>query len=89
MSEPDPVRSKVQELASESLKRGDATGWFDQLYRSADGAEQAIPWARMEPNVHLGAWLDRERVEGRGEGRWWSAAGWEMTRRSSHAAGST
>jgi SAM-dependent methyltransferase len=55
MTEPD--RSIVRRLADESLARGDATGWFDALYQSAEGAASVIPWADGAPNPNLVAWL--------------------------------
>jgi 2-polyprenyl-3-methyl-5-hydroxy-6-metoxy-1,4-benzoquinol methylase len=55
MTEPD--RSIVRKLADESLARGDATGWFDALYQSAEGAASVIPWADGAPNPNLVAWL--------------------------------
>lgn len=56
MSEPD--RSFVRRLAAESHARGDATGWFDVLYRHADGDLSAIPWADQIANEHLVQWLE-------------------------------
>jgi SAM-dependent methyltransferase len=56
MSEPD--RSFVRRLAAESHARGDATGWFDELYRHAEGDFAAIPWADQRPNEHLVQWLE-------------------------------
>jgi SAM-dependent methyltransferase len=60
------VRRKAGELARESLARGDATGWFDTLYRQADGDAAGISWADLAPNPNLVAWLDREHVAGGG-----------------------
>lgn len=56
MSEPD--RTFVRRLAAESHARGDATGWFDELYRHADGDLSAIPWADQVANEHLVQWLE-------------------------------
>ncbi len=56
MSEPD--RTFVRRLAAESNARGDATGWFDVLYRHADGDLSAIPWADQVANEHLVQWLE-------------------------------
>ncbi|MBY0587229.1 (d)CMP kinase [bacterium] len=59
----DPVRS----LAQQFLGRGDPTGWFDALYRSAGRDTSKIPWADRRPNEHLLSWLDRERIMGDGK----------------------
>ncbi len=58
MNEPD--RSLARRLARESLERGDATGWFDQLYSAAQGDPQAVPWADQHANCNLLAWLETQ-----------------------------
>ena len=60
-------REFVRSLAREHLSRGDATGWFDRLYRHAAGHAEVIPWADMWPNPHLIAWLDQHRIRGEGK----------------------
>ena len=50
MSDP---RARVREIAAEYIRKGDATGWFDALYREAADGKAAIPWADMEPNSRL------------------------------------
>ncbi|MCC6849649.1 MAG: class I SAM-dependent methyltransferase [Deltaproteobacteria bacterium] len=60
------VRRAAGDLARESLARGDATGWFDTLYRQADGDPGGVSWADLAPNPNLTAWLDREHVAGGG-----------------------
>jgi SAM-dependent methyltransferase len=55
---PDPRRSTARELAAIHLKQGDPLGWFDALYRAADGRAGVIPWADLRPNPHLLEWLD-------------------------------
>jgi SAM-dependent methyltransferase len=60
MSEPD--RTFVRRLAAESNARGDATGWFDMLYRHADGDVSAIPWADQVANEHLLQWLETKSL---------------------------
>lgn len=60
-------REFIRSIAREHLSRGDATGWFDRLYQHAAGDADALPWADREPNPHLIAWLDREKVRGDGK----------------------
>lgn len=55
MTEPD--RRRARELARESRQRGDPTGWFETLYREAQGDPGAIPWADLAPHPLLEAWL--------------------------------
>jgi SAM-dependent methyltransferase len=53
----EPDRALVRQLAAESLARGDATGWFDEVYRAAEGSSSAIPWADGQVNPSLANWL--------------------------------
>ena len=59
----DVRRAGARELAAQSLARGDATGWFEELYRTASSADD-IPWADLTPNPNLMAWLAEHRVDG-------------------------
>ncbi len=56
----------VDELAAESLRRGDPTGWFERVYARADGQGSGIPWARLSPEPGLVAWLDESGLAGQG-----------------------
>jgi SAM-dependent methyltransferase len=60
------ARRKAGDLARESLAAGDATGWFETLYRQAGGDPGGVSWADLAPNPNLVAWLDREHVAGGG-----------------------
>lgn len=48
----DP-RARARELCAESIARGDATGWFEQLYREAGDGTATIPWADRHPTPNL------------------------------------
>jgi SAM-dependent methyltransferase len=63
MSEPD--RSTARRLAQESLAKGDATGWFEALYTSAEGNASHIPWADLEVNPNLTDWLRSHLLDGK------------------------
>jgi len=65
--EKEEIRARQRELASEFASRGDATGWFEELYKQAAGDNQKISWADLEPNRFLRAWAKRSGL--RGEGR--------------------
>lgn len=54
-------REKLKQLVEDSYARGDATGWFEQLYAGASGKAEQIPWADLKPNPNLVDWLDREK----------------------------
>lgn len=58
-------RDEVRRLASESIARGDATGWFEALYRRAGGSWERIPWADLVPNPYLVEWLAASAGDGR------------------------
>jgi SAM-dependent methyltransferase len=49
----DAIRERTKQLAAESIERGDATGWFETLYAEAEGNNENIPWADLEPNKFL------------------------------------
>jgi SAM-dependent methyltransferase len=63
----EQARARARQLAQEFAQRGDATGWFEQLYTQAQGNEQAIHWADMEVNPNLLGWLDRRNMQGKGK----------------------
>ena len=48
--EEQAVREHTKQLAASFLEKGDATGWFDALYREAAGDNKKISWADLEPN---------------------------------------
>lgn len=54
-------REAVRAVMREYLERGDPTGWFEAVYRGADGDADAVPWADRVVNPHLAEWLARER----------------------------
>ncbi len=53
----DEAREIARALAREAHARGDATGWFEQLYAGAKGDLTAIPWADSEPHPMLASWI--------------------------------
>ncbi|MEO5858926.1 MAG: SAM-dependent methyltransferase, partial [Pyrinomonadaceae bacterium] len=65
--EKEEIRARQRELAGEFASRGDATGWFEAVYKQADGDNQKISWADLEPNRFLRTWAERYGL--RGDGR--------------------
>jgi len=51
----------------EHLKRGDATGWFDQVYARAQGNADAVPWAALQPRPAFAEWAQRTALSGTGK----------------------
>jgi len=60
-----PSRDDIDRLAAESIGSGDATGWFEAVYKAAEQDPSRIPWADQKPNRALIEWLDREQLMGR------------------------
>jgi 2-polyprenyl-3-methyl-5-hydroxy-6-metoxy-1,4-benzoquinol methylase len=56
----DEKRDLARELARQHYADGDPLGWFDDLYRRADGDFETIPWADRVVNPHLAEWCERE-----------------------------
>jgi SAM-dependent methyltransferase len=48
-----PDRARARELAAEYIEKGDPLGWFEALYREAEGGEIVVPWVDRRPNPHL------------------------------------
>lgn len=60
-------RSKVEELSKKSYSRNDPTGWFEELYDSAQGDDSAIPWADLTVNPNLASWIEQNNINGEGK----------------------
>jgi len=58
------ARERTKELAEEFIEKGDALGWFDALYKEAEGDNEKIPWADLEPNKFLRRWAERTNLRG-------------------------
>lgn len=65
--EKEEAREHTKELADSFLKKGDALGWFDALYKEAAGDNEKIPWADLEPNKFLRRYAEKTNL--RGDGR--------------------
>ncbi|MSV31691.1 MAG: class I SAM-dependent methyltransferase [Bryobacterales bacterium] len=50
----------ARELARQHYDAGDPLGWFEALYKQANGKFDTIPWADRGVNPHLAAWCVRE-----------------------------
>jgi SAM-dependent methyltransferase len=60
------AREHVKELAAEYAAKGDATGWFEALYKEAAGNNEVIPWADLEPNRFFREWAEKTGLAGKG-----------------------
>ncbi len=66
MTEIEDARERVREIASEHYRRGDVMGWFEALYKEADGDNSIIPWADLEPNRFFRKWAESTGLKGDG-----------------------
>jgi SAM-dependent methyltransferase len=60
-------RATAREIANRYLSKGDALGWFEELYAQANGDASVIPWADLMPNPNLVTWLDNHWISGAGK----------------------
>jgi SAM-dependent methyltransferase len=60
-------RARGRRIARESIERGDALGWFEQLYAESEHEGTPISWVDLVPNPYLVSWLSRrpEPLSGR------------------------
>ncbi len=61
------ARARLRQLAEDSIKRGDPTSWFEELYRGAAGETEAIPWAHLTANSLLMEWITRHQPRDEGQ----------------------
>ena len=55
-----PDRTRARELAAEFNRKGDPSGWFEQLYREGEVGKSIVPWANLRPNpLLLDFWKSR------------------------------
>ncbi|MEM6283973.1 MAG: class I SAM-dependent methyltransferase [Chloroflexota bacterium] len=57
----------VLSLFQKHMQNDDPTGWFEELYALADGDPDNVPWARLQPNINLTEWQQREQRDGTGK----------------------
>ena len=57
------TRERTRQLQSEFSAREDPLGWFDALYREANGDASAIPWADLQDNPLFVEWRDRRQFD--------------------------
>src|SRR5918911_1190759 len=53
-------------LAAGALAAGDATGWFEELYRAGAAGAVDMPWSRREPHWTLRQWAEARHLNGAG-----------------------
>lgn len=58
------AQGRTREIQTAFAAKGDALGWFDALYREADGDFGKIPWADLEPNKYLRRFAEQTNLRG-------------------------
>ncbi len=63
----DEKGKSVPDLIREAWARDEPSGWFEPLYSAASQGEGRVPWAYMQTNPMLAAWLDAHEIQGAGQ----------------------
>jgi len=58
------ARERTKEIHAKFAEKGDATGWFDALYKEAAGNNEKIPWADLEPNKFFVEFAEKTNLRG-------------------------
>ncbi len=53
------ARETTGSIHAHAQSRGDPLGWFDEVYRRADGDTAMVPWADEETHPGLAEWIAR------------------------------
>lgn len=61
------VGDSVGKRIREAWNQDNPAGWFEPLYAAAQRGETEIPWAFMQPNPQMMAWLDSKSIDGEGK----------------------
>ena len=62
----DP-RERTKQIQAEFAAKGDATGWFEALYKEAAGNNEMIPWADLVPNKFFVGYAESRGLRGDGQ----------------------
>ena len=55
MQEHDPI--KYKQMVKSYQEKNDPTGWFENIYKEAQGDYKSVFWADLEPSPYLIDWL--------------------------------
>jgi 2-polyprenyl-3-methyl-5-hydroxy-6-metoxy-1,4-benzoquinol methylase len=64
--QPQSLRERVKELATEAIQAENPSGWFDVLYSESQGDVTQIPWAKLTVHPYLEDWLSSGKICGEG-----------------------
>ncbi len=60
--QPQEIQDRVKQLASQSLRESDPSGWFEILYSEANQDASQVPWAKLKIHPHLQDWLNKNSL---------------------------
>ena len=55
--------SKYKEMVKDYQNKDNPTGWFENIYKSAQGNYKEVFWADLEPSSYLLSWLEKDLIE--------------------------
>jgi SAM-dependent methyltransferase len=58
MTEQQPIKQKIKELANQAIAEGNPSSWFEIVYSESLGDVNQVPWAKLTPHEYLQEWLD-------------------------------
>ena len=58
------ARERTKQIQAAFAEKGDATGWFDALYKEAAGDNERIPWADLKPNRFFVEFAEKTNLQG-------------------------
>ena len=58
------ARERTKEIQAEFAEKDDVIGWFDALYAEANGDNERIPWADLEPNRFFVEFAKKTNLQG-------------------------
>ena len=53
---------EYKKMVKEFQEKDDPTGWFDSIYKSANGDHTKVFWADLEPSPYLVSWLENNPI---------------------------
>lgn len=61
MNEHDPI--KYKKMVKSYQKNDDPTGWFENIYKNANGNYKDVFWADLEPSPNLVVWVKKHPLK--------------------------
>ncbi|CAN5545861.1 hypothetical protein BH10ACI1_BH10ACI1_32910 [soil metagenome] len=62
-AEKDLARERTKEIQAAFAEKRDSVGWFDALYKEAEGDHEKIPWADLVPNKFFAEFAEKTNLQ--------------------------